>query len=180
MSLVAQGKATTVPSMKWLPRLDRFARTLWKRGELRGLVYTLHQWGTERTATELLPCPRCHRTFLYGAYELPGRRYRLCKFCGLYQEPGEKARQAQPCAHRCDEQQYLLGVPYIQWHPEGDTYTCFDCGQQGVSVHATLVPNPYETAGHPWRVVPADLTRAYLAKFLQRLKPEADFDRLFK
>ena len=155
--------------------MSRCLKTLRAARELRTLSYTEDDWDAEIKVAELVPCRRCGRTFFYRAYRDGNRRYSLCKFCGLYQEPGERAVQAKPCAHRCSEQRYLLGMPYIQWHPEGDKYTCFDCRREGVRVAETLVPNLYLTPCHPWRVFPEDLSAADLSSFLNRLRQEADF-----
>ncbi len=130
--------------------------------KLEGLEYTLEEWQADRLSFEAA-CPRCGKILFYGAYPPEGidahlelrpqpgdRKYRLCKFCGLYQEPGKTAVQAKPVAHMCKDQSYELGAAYIQWHPEGDTYTCFWCHEEEIPVDSSLVPSPCETPDHPW------------------------------
>ena len=104
---------------------------------LEGLSYTREDWEADRQNPKAA-CPRCGKIRFYDAYELGERRYRLCKLCGLYQAPGEDAVQAKPVAHMCEAQSYELGAAYIQWHPEGDTYTCFWCQEEEIPVDSSL------------------------------------------
>jgi hypothetical protein len=103
-------------------------------------------------------CPACDRTGFYGPRIRPTkpRHYRLCKFCGFFQNVGEFSMTLIATVHGCPHQplHQILGAPQIQWvRLDERKPTCFACeGQYDAANH--VVTRPVDDAKHPWWAVP--------------------------
>src|SRR2546428_6900343 len=75
-------------------------------------------------------CPGCGRMGFYGPRKTDDdRRYRLCKFCGFYQEPDVEPTQCRATVHGCATWPVVAGAPYIWWvQPDENEYRCPQCG----------------------------------------------------
>ena len=99
-------------------------------------------------------CPACHRSGFYGPRKAGNRSYRMCKFCGLYQTPGEQAVQLIATVHACSAWPEIASAKYIWWvQPFEAQYECPTCGGE-VRVSTSTVKRPVDDSSHPWWSVP--------------------------
>ncbi len=111
------------------------------------------------------PCLQCGRRGFYGPRDDGhGRHYRLCKYCGLLQNTGEKPVQCLATAHTCPSWPHICGAPYIWWvTPAERTYPC-DCGQT-VAVAAARIAGPVDDQQHPWASLPDLIDQGTSSRF---------------
>jgi hypothetical protein len=135
------------------------------------LSYSNQDWDDEcvylfAEGRDPAPCPACGRTGFYGPRVAgKNRRYRECRFCGLYQAVGEPAQRALPTAHGCDTWPEIAKAPYIWWLVPGtEGYECPFCGARA-TLAEDRVSNPAEDSEHPWHRVPQGRNRFYYARF---------------
>ena len=119
------------------------------------------------------PCPRCGRTGFFGPRAAdPDVKFRACRFCGFYQEVGQKPVQFLPVAHSCEEWPECARAPYIWWvPPDQEQYTCPYCGRESavrgrnIFTPGVLTASPAEDVDHPWGKVPQNRPYAYYIRF---------------
>jgi hypothetical protein len=135
------------------------------------MSYTLADWDQEYFAifgSRRPPphCPACDRVGFFGPRKAnDDRRYVLCKFCGLYQEPNAEPIQCLATVHACQSWPVVAGAPYIWWvQPSETEYQCPYCRTRVLVVAAT-VKRPAEDTSHPWWQVSQDLTFDQAAAF---------------
>lgn len=104
-------------------------------------------------------CLDCRRSGFCGPRDAGGtRRYRLCKFCGHYEQVGSLPVRCQPSVHACAPWPKIAGAHYIWWvQPAETTFECPYCHQQ-VAVAQTLVARPCDDPKHPWWAVPQGIS----------------------
>ena len=114
------------------------------------------------------PCPACERTGFFGSRadsNIPQRFYRMCKFCGFFQNVGEESSYLVPNAHPCERSPTILGERYIQWCGATEvSRQCFSCAEE-YDVRSHLVSRPSATPEHVWWQVPQDMDRAGYVAF---------------
>jgi hypothetical protein len=102
-------------------------------------------------------CPACKWTGFYGPRKRAGdpRHYRMCKFCGFFQNVGEDSEYLVPTVpHQCPDYATVLEYPYIQWAREYECdRSCDYCGVE-YSVSDARVQRPADGSTHPWRQMP--------------------------
>jgi len=135
------------------------------------MTYTDADWNAEYLAIFAKrmpppPCPGCGRTGFYGPRQADDdRRYRLCKFCGFYEEVGAEPAQCRATVHGCSSWPTVAGASYIWWvQPEETRYSCPYCGTM-VGVVAVGANRPADDRSHPWWQVPQNLTFDQAAAF---------------
>ncbi len=114
-------------------------------------------------------CPKCGRTGFYGLrYAAEDKRaYRLCKFCGFYQQVGLVPKQLRPCCHDC--RPLVARAPYITWLPRGAmVFTCGACETRAMDVEGHQCTSPTEDLDHPWRKVPQNLSAEKYREFWEQ------------
>ena len=69
------------------------------------ITYPLEVWQAENFLLRngvTAACPFCHKVgFYYPCYANGERRYRACKFCGMWQEVGGPAYRCVAVSHKC-------------------------------------------------------------------------------
>jgi len=76
-------------------------------------------------------CPACHRSGFYGPRKSGDRSYRMCKFCGFYQEPGHNPVQLSAAIHNCAGWPQTSGAPYVWWvQASEERFKCPACGAE--------------------------------------------------
>ncbi len=113
-------------------------------------------------------CPECGRTGFFGPRyaEEDNRKYRLCKFCGFYQQVAAEPEQLRPCVHACGKVPLVAGHPYITWVGSWQqSFDCDYCGSTGLEVEANPASVPAHDSAHPWWNVPASGSWAQYREF---------------
>src|SRR6266849_5044736 len=130
---------------------------------MRSTNFSVSDWDEEFLAIfarrESPPlCPACYRSGFYGPRKAGSRSYRMCKFCGLYQAPGQQAVQLIATVHGCTTWPETIGAKYIWWvQPSEDKYKCPSCSSE-VRVASSTVNRPIDDSSHPWWTVPQGMT----------------------
>jgi hypothetical protein len=82
-------------------------------------------------------------------------RYRMCKFCGLYQDIGGKLEHLQATAHCAEDPRgCVAGATYVQWaRVHESTRQCDYCGADYI-IRENAIARPKDAFAHPWWEVP--------------------------
>jgi hypothetical protein len=136
-----------------ITRILALLAAIWRRGvrrfegPLAGNGYTEADWAAEMAALydarEGPPaCPRCRRSGFYGPRRADKeRRYRACKFCGLWQDVGKPPHLI--IRYECH---------VADWKEPHEPWNCPTCGRHFGTSQA--VGWPADNPEHPWWSVP--------------------------
>ena len=119
--------------------------------------YGLADWTAEVTALHVArqappQCPKCGRTGFYGPrWDARTRRYRACKFCGLWQDVSRPPHLV--IRYECH---HADGSSVADWKEPQESWTCPVCRRNLGPSEA--VPWPVDVPGHPWWTVPQGMT----------------------
>jgi hypothetical protein len=126
--------------------------------------YTDGEWAADMASLYLAresppACPHCGRTGFYGPRSAGStRRYRGCKFCGFWQNVGERVIIHFAVVHDCDRNTSIAAAPEIQWvAPHERIVKCYGC-QQDFEVAGFIITAPSDDPSHPWWNVPQGLS----------------------
>lgn len=130
--------------------------------ECRRLSYTLSEWEAEVQALiaggDPPPCPCCGRRGCYEPkFASPDRRYRACKFCGFWQNVGERPMQVN--RYECRAPDHSVA----DWKVPTESWTCPGCGSTYRPEQS--VAWPADDPAHEWNEVPTAGTQEALRRF---------------
>ena len=117
------------------------------------------------------PCPRCGRRGFYAPrFAEPDRRYRACKFCGLWQNVGKPPHEI--IRYECH--QHPDGSEVADWKEPHESWDCPSCGRHFTPEES--VPWPSERPDHNWREWPLRGSQEEYSRFLkERDLPHKEF-----